>query len=227
MFQTVEFDRIVTNEMFEHMKNYEKLFEKVSKWLKPKSGILFIHVFCHRNFPYQFKVNSFLQIFSIVQKFSYLKKFKVKDSNNADWMARNFFTGGSMPSFDTFLFFQKHLAIKNTWMINGVHYSKVSTATYQGSPGNFREDQRTICPVVKPEFRHWKLGSIYSKRKKPKSRKFLQKLMVLIKSSLIWTIGNYSISCQAKHSDTTVEMIGVSHITLFNVTYNGNNHKLL
>ena len=40
-------------------------------------------------------------------------------------MARNFFTGGSMPSFDTFLFFQKHLAIQSTWMINGVHYSKV------------------------------------------------------------------------------------------------------
>ena len=172
--------------MFEHMKNYEKLFEKVSKWLKPKSGLLFIHVFCHRNFPYQFKVNnSFFKIFSNFRKFSYLKKFKVKDSNNADWMARNFFTGGSMPSFDTFLFFQKHLAIKNTWMINGVHYSKVSTATYHGSPGNFREDQRTICPVVKPEFRHWKLGSICSKRKKHKSRKFLQKLMVLIKSSLI------------------------------------------
>ena len=50
----------------------------------------------------------------------------MKGSNNADWMARNFFTGGSMPSFDTFLFFQKHLAIQNTWMINGVHYSKVS-----------------------------------------------------------------------------------------------------
>ena len=54
-----EFDRIVTNEMFEHMKNYEKLFEKVSKWLKPETGLLFIHVFCHRFFPYQFKVNTF------------------------------------------------------------------------------------------------------------------------------------------------------------------------
>ena len=90
--------------MFEHMKNYEKLFEKVSKWLKPDTGLLFIHVFCHKNFPYE---------------------FKVKSSNNADWMARNFFTGGTMPAFDTFLFFQKHLAIQNTWMVNGVHYSKV------------------------------------------------------------------------------------------------------
>ena len=150
----------------------------------------------------------------------------MKDSNNADWMARNFFTGGSMPSFDTFLFFQKHLAIKNTWMINGVHYSKVSTATYQGSRGTFLEVQQTIFPVVKPEFRHLKLGSICSKRKKLKSQKFLQKLMVLIKSSLIWTIGNYFISCQAKHLDITVETIGVSHIILFNVTYNANNHKL-
>lgn len=137
--------------MFEHMKNYEKLFEKVSKWLKPKSGLLFIHVFCHRNFPYQFKVNTFFKIFSNLQKFPYFKKFKVKDSNNADWMARNFFTGGSMPSFDTFLFFQKHLAIKNTWMINGVHYSKVSTAIYHGSPGTFLESQQTICSVVKPK----------------------------------------------------------------------------
>ena len=104
-FKTRVFDRILTNEMFEHMKNYEKLFEKVSKWLKPETGLLFIHVFCHRTFPYE---------------------FKVKSSNNADWMARNFFTGGTMPAFDTFLFFQKNLAIQNTWMVNGVHYSKVS-----------------------------------------------------------------------------------------------------
>jgi len=105
--KTREFDRILTNEMFEHMKNYEKLFEKVSKWLKPDTGLLFIHVFCHKNFPYE---------------------FKVKSSNNADWMARNFFTGGTMPAFDTFLFFQKHLAIQNTWMVNGVHYSKTLEA---------------------------------------------------------------------------------------------------
>ena len=111
--------------MFEHMKNYEKLFEKVSKWLKPKSGILFIHVFCHRNFPYQFKVKIRQRQTTFNSGVRLLSKIKVKDSNNADWMARNFFTGGSMPSFDTFLFFQKHLAIQNTWMINGVHYSKV------------------------------------------------------------------------------------------------------
>ena len=140
----------------------------------------------------------------------------MKDSNNADWMARNFFTGGSMPSFDTFLFFQKHLAIKNTWMINGVHYSKVNSVTNKGSPDGY-------CPIVKSEFRHLKPGSICSKKKKQKSRKFLQKLMVPIKSSHIWTIGNYFTSCQAKHSDTTVEMIGVLHIILFNVTNNENN----
>ena len=118
-FKQVEFDRIVTNEMFEHMKNYDRLFEKVSKWLKPETGLLFIHVFCHRNYPYQ---------------------FKVKSSNNADWMAKNYFTGGSMPSYgqfdrvvlvdfndflDTFLFFQRNLRIQNTWVMNGTHYSKV------------------------------------------------------------------------------------------------------
>ena len=110
--------------MFEHMKNYDRLFEKVSKWLKPETGLLFIHVFCHRNYPYQ---------------------FKVKSSNNADWMAKNYFTGGSMPSYgqfdravlvdfneflDTFLFFQRNLRIQNTWMMNGIHYSKVKNSRF-------------------------------------------------------------------------------------------------
>jgi len=122
-----EFDRIVTNEMFEHMKNYEKLFEKVSKWLKPETGLLFIHVFCHRFYPYQ---------------------FKVKNSNNADWMARNYFTGGSMPSFDTFLYFQKHLAIQNTWMVNGVHYSKTLEAWLE----LLKQKEATISKIFAKEY---------------------------------------------------------------------------
>jgi len=125
--KNVEFDRIVTNEMFEHMKNYEKLFEKVSKWLKPDTGLLFIHVFCHRQFPYE---------------------FKVKESSNADWMARNYFTGGSMPSFDTFLFFQKHLAIENTWMINGVHYSKTLEAWLE----LLKENETEISAIFAKEY---------------------------------------------------------------------------
>ena len=45
------FDRVLSIEMFEHMKNYEYLLQKVSKWLKPE-GKLFIHIFCHKSDPY-------------------------------------------------------------------------------------------------------------------------------------------------------------------------------
>eukprot|EP00968_Pinguiococcus_pyrenoidosus_P011211 scaffold895_cov315-Pinguiococcus_pyrenoidosus.AAC.60 len=36
------------------MKNYGKLLEKVSSWLKP-GGKLFIHIFTHRDMPYHFE----------------------------------------------------------------------------------------------------------------------------------------------------------------------------
>ena len=77
-------------------------------------------------------------------------------------MARNFFTGGSMPSFDTFLFFQKHLAIQNTWMINGVHYSKVSLLQAIQDQLDRPEisDQLEKLFFLKIEFRHWKPGLI-------------------------------------------------------------------
>jgi cyclopropane fatty-acyl-phospholipid synthase-like methyltransferase len=70
-----EFDRVISIEMFEHMKNYRFLFEKVSKWIVPETGRLFVHVFCHKDTPYDFKV-----------------------SDNNSWMAKYFFTGGTMPS---------------------------------------------------------------------------------------------------------------------------------
>jgi len=142
----VEFDRIVTNEMFEHMKNYDRLFEKVSKWLKPETGLLFIHVFCHRNYPYQ---------------------FKVKSSNNADWMAKNYFTGGSMPSYDTFLFFQRNLRIQNTWMMNGTHYSKTLEAWLQLMKDKESEISKIFAKEygqneVQKQLNNWKLFYIMS-----------------------------------------------------------------
>ncbi len=96
------FDRCVSIEMFEHMRNYDTLFTRISSWLKP-GGKLFVHIFCHRSLMYPFETQG--------------------DDN---WMGKYFFTGGLMPSADTLLHFQQHLAIEQRWLLPGTHYEKTS-----------------------------------------------------------------------------------------------------
>ncbi|GAC98299.1 hypothetical protein PHSY_005892 [Pseudozyma hubeiensis SY62] len=99
-FPTSTFDRILSIEMFEHMKNYSLLFAKVSSWLKDDAASrLFIHIFCHRTTPYHFEEDD-------------------------GWMAQNFFSGGTMPSFDLFQHFQQHVTLEDSWWINGSHYAR-------------------------------------------------------------------------------------------------------
>ncbi|KDQ55855.1 hypothetical protein JAAARDRAFT_133704 [Jaapia argillacea MUCL 33604] len=110
------FDRILSIEMFEHMKNYEALLVKVASWLKPTppstklkndrvenlpsdEALLFVHIFCHKTTPYHFEEGD-------------------------GWMAQTFFSGGTMPSHDLLLYFQTDLTLIRSWYLSGKHYSR-------------------------------------------------------------------------------------------------------
>jgi len=98
------FDRVVSVEMFEHMKNYQALMASISRWLKP-GGLLFVHIFTHQRLAYHF-----------VPK------------GPSDWMARYFFTGGQMPSHALLMHFQERLSLVSDWKVDGTHYQRTAEA---------------------------------------------------------------------------------------------------
>lgn len=115
------FDRIVSIEMFEHVRNHARLFERIHGWLAD-DGKVFVHVFCHRTLLYPFE-----------------------DAGEDDWMARHFFTGGLMPAADTFLQLPEHLAIEERWLLSGVHYARTANHWLANQDAHADEVQRVLA----------------------------------------------------------------------------------
>jgi cyclopropane-fatty-acyl-phospholipid synthase len=118
------FDRVVSVEMFEHMKNYERLLEKVSQWLTPQ-GKLFVHIFTHKEFAYHYE-----------------------GKEAQDWITRYFFAGGTMPSNHLLAYFQKDVKLKQHWVVDGTHYQKTAEAWLK----NMREYKTMLWPLFQETY---------------------------------------------------------------------------
>jgi cyclopropane-fatty-acyl-phospholipid synthase len=98
------FDRVVSVEMFEHVRNHEDLLSRIARWLDP-NGKLFVHIFCHRKLAYTFETEG-----------------------EQNWMGRHFFSGGIMPAEDLFLRYQRDMSVKQQWWIDGRQYAQTCEA---------------------------------------------------------------------------------------------------
>lgn len=115
------FDRIVSVEMFEHMRNYRSLLAKVAGWLD-EDGALFVHIFCHRSLMYPFETEG-----------------------EDNWMGRYFFTGGLMPSADTLLHLQEQLVLQERWLVSGTHYERTANHWLQNQDRNAAEVGKVLA----------------------------------------------------------------------------------
>lgn len=128
---SAQYDRAVSVEMFEHVRNYDRLLARIASWLRP-NGKLFVHIFCHRELMYPF----------------------VTDGDK-DWMARHFFSGGLMPAADTLLHFPRDLIVEQQWRLCGTHYEKTANAWLANQDAHDGEVLRVLEQAYGSEARLW------------------------------------------------------------------------